>query len=188
LSLYGAPVTLGVNVNKDTGERLATLYLLRHANAAAPASGETDFDRQLSDKGVLACQSVIQTIQAENIQPDLVLCSSSDRTRQTLSAIMGAWESPVPVEYLDAIYEAHPEEIRRAIAAYTAGNGSIMVIGHNPGLQMLTLALSNNQNGDAYQKTATGFPPGALAKLEVHPELWEDVEPGKFTYLKLSTP
>ncbi len=166
---------------------MSSLYLLRHANAAVPEPGKTDRDRHLNDRGIQACQAIMSNIQDDEIRPDIILCSTATRTRETLDQIKNAWDASIPVEYVDSIYEAHPDEIRKAIAAHTSNNKAIMVIGHNPGLQMLALDLSDNQNGRAYRETSTNFPAGALAKLTVHPELWEDVEPGKFTYLKLMT-
>jgi phosphohistidine phosphatase len=167
---------------------LKSLYLLRHADAAAPEPGKTDRDRHLNDRGHQVCQKIIGHIREDNVRPDIILCSTATRTRETLDQIMAAWDEPVPVEYLDSIYEAHPEEIRGAIAAHAPYHDAIMVIGHNPELQMLALGLSDGPNGNAYRETAINFPAGALAKLTVHPELWDDVEPGKFTYLKLMTP
>jgi|APSaa5957512535_1039671.scaffolds.fasta_scaffold04619_8 phosphohistidine phosphatase len=171
----------------NRGTALNSLYLLRHADAGAPPAGKTDMDRHLNDRGIQTCQKIISNIREDDIHPDIILCSTATRTRETLDQIMSAWDEPIPVEYLDRIYEAHPEEIRAAIAEYTQAHNAIMVIGHNPGLQMLAMGLSENQAGNAFRETATNFAPGSLAKLTVHPELWEDVEPGKFTYLKLMT-
>lgn len=167
---------------------MPALYLLRHADAAAPPAGQTDRERRLSDRGVTQCRAIVAHIGDNDIDPDLVLCSTAERARQTLSRVMEAWDRTVAAEYLDSLYEAHPEEIRAAIASRAHRYTSIMVVGHNPGLQMLALGLCSNRSGRACLETATGFPPGALAKMETAPAAWEHAEPGTFTYLKLLKP
>src|SRR3546814_3844287 len=65
------------------------LILLRHAHAEPPATGQSDLDRPLSAEGNAEAEAAGRWLQEQRLVPDLVLCSPSRRTRETLEAVLG---------------------------------------------------------------------------------------------------
>jgi len=167
---------------------LNTLYLLRHAHAGMAGPGLTDKDRTLTDRGLDACQSIAGQLKDDSIQPRLILCSTAVRTRQTLDAISHIWQETPEIVFVDSIYESRFEDIRASIAKYSDQHKEIMVIGHNPGLQDLSLYLGNTPGAAPYQDALRDFSPGNMAKLYCDDDPWIDITPGKFTFLKIYRP
>ncbi len=165
-----------------------TLYLLRHSNAGPGGIDLRDKDRPLSDQGLQTCQTIATQMQDDNIKPDLVICSSALRTRQTLEAIRFIWETLPETIFEDSIYEAFTADIIATIAQHTSTHKNIMVIGHNPGLQDLALQLSNSPASNAYKEAIMDFSPGCMAKLSADDYAWSDITPRKFTFLKFYRP
>jgi len=166
---------------------LNTLYLLRHANAE-PAGSGGDKERALSEHGLETCQRISNYLQGDEITPDLIICSSALRTRQTLDAISPIWKAMPEVVYDDSIYESYSDIVQTAIGNHTALYKDIMVIGHNPGLQDLALGLSNTPGATAHKDAMGNFAPGCMAKLYCDDEAWIQITPQKFSFLKFYNP
>ena len=86
-----------------------TLVLLRHGKSAYPP-GVDDHQRPLAPRGRREAALAGTWIET-NLPPiDHVICSTAERTRQTLQAT-GLLTPTVLVDFTDAIYEAYPEEL-----------------------------------------------------------------------------
>ena len=108
-----------------------TLFLMRHAKAE-PHHARLDFDRELAPRGWRQARETGLILADRGIE--LVLCSSSMRTRQTYEA-MGLQlptGDPVPVEYMEALYLASPDLIRQRIGEIPDEVTKLLVIGHSP--------------------------------------------------------
>ncbi|MEU8377933.1 histidine phosphatase family protein [Streptosporangium sp. NPDC048865] len=142
-----------------------TLVVLRHAKAAH-TSGLADRERPLTEVGERDAVKVGAALAGMGLTPDLVLCSPSVRTRRTADlALPGA---DVLIE--PAIYEAYPDELLTLIRRSDPEVGTLVLVGHNPGVQELVAQLT--ADGDA------GFPPGAFAVIEVDGE-WAGLDTGR---------
>ena len=102
-----------------------------------------------------------------------MLCSSAVRTRETLDALLPALGGP-EVSYEDELYGAWSETLLERVREVPAGVGSVLVVGHNPGISDFALALAHDA------RLRDGFPTGALATLDV-PGAWAALEPGGAT-------
>ena len=111
-----------------------------------------------------------------DVRPSLVLCSSALRTRETLAAILPALGEAVVVVIDPSLYSASAAEIVDRVRAASDDVPSIMVIGHNPGMQELALSLATS--GPALSAVREGFVTGALATLEFSGEHWRLLAPG----------
>lgn len=145
------------------------ILLLRHAHAEPAVAGQADLDRPLSPEGQAEAESAGRWLQANNLVPDLVLCSPARRTRETLEAVLSV------IGYVDqrlepAIYEATPGTLA-VLADGHREAGRLMLVGHNPGLERVVALLHSGQSGD-YR----GMPPGAIAVLRL--AAGAEVEPG----------
>jgi phosphohistidine phosphatase len=147
----------------DQGSRrraTKTLYVLRHAKSSWDDPDLDDHERPLARRGRRTAEMLAEYIRAKDIEPDLVLCSSSRRTRETLDAVTpsGQWA----IE--DELYGADASDIIERLHRVPEEIASLMVIGHNPTMQDLVLRLVDETDGPL-DEIRRKFPTGALATL-----------------------
>ncbi len=152
------------------------LYLLRHAKSSWSDESLPDHERALAPRGRRAAKLMARHLQKERIQPALVLCSSSVRTRETLARIGKALRDDVPVAVEDGLYGAGAEELLERLRVLPADLPSVLLIGHNPGMHDLALALA--WSGAELARLEEKFPTAALATLAFDFETWAELEPG----------
>jgi phosphohistidine phosphatase len=141
------------------------LYLLRHAKSSWDDPELPDHDRPLAPRGRKAVRAMRSHLVSAGVAPSLVLCSSALRARQTLDGVAPGGELRIEAE----LYGASARSLLERVRALPAHVESVMLIGHNPGMQELSLLLA----GEPREK----FPTGALATLEFDGS-WADLEPG----------
>jgi phosphohistidine phosphatase len=115
-------------------------------------------------------------IRRNEIRPGLVLCSPSLRTRQTLEAIESSLGTGSEIESESELYGASEEKLLQRLQALPESVNSVMLIGHNPGLQELALMLASR--GADLRRLEEKFPTGALATLVAEGEDWAALGPG----------
>lgn len=138
------------------------LYLLRHAKSDWEDARQSDHDRPLAPRGREVLPLLHDHLRVENITPELVLCSTSRRTVETLAGVEPAGE----VALESGLYGASDEEILTRLRTLPDNLHQVMVIGHNPGLQRLILTLTGNPDHPDVAEVRRKFPTGALATLE----------------------
>ncbi|THD65224.1 MAG: histidine phosphatase family protein [Bradyrhizobium sp.] len=155
------------------------LMLLRHAKTENDAPSGRDQDRRLDDRGRTDAAEIGGWIGRHPPFPDLVLVSPAIRAHQTWEI---AWESmkgavPNPqVEFLPELYGADPAQLLQAIhAASTADPQRLMVVGHNPGMHELALALAGSGDAQGRKALADNLPTSGLAVFNFAVEDWGDV-------------
>ena len=111
------------------------LYLLRHAKSSCE-SYEDDHERVLSDRGRKDACTLGKYLRKNSINFENTLCSSSHRTRETISIINAVSpHSFDEINYLDSLYHASSNKIKEIIQNYT--HKSLLIVGHNPGISEL---------------------------------------------------
>ena len=150
------------------------LFILRHAKSSWDDPGLDDHERPLAPRGQRACKVMAEHLRANAIEPELVLCSSARRTRETLEGVAPAGEHVIEAE----LYSASTGDLVERLRRVPANVGSVMLIGHNPSVQMLALRLAR-RDGDAAERAALErkFPTGALATLTFDCD-WSELGPG----------
>jgi phosphohistidine phosphatase len=139
-----------------TGQRL---YLLRHAKSSWKDPALADHDRPLTSRGRRAAKAIGRHLRDQGIEPELVLCSSATRARETLERIgCAALIEP-------ELYGAGAGALLARLHEVPAAVASVMLIGHNPGLQQLALLLA--RPGPGLRELEAKFPTAALATLAV---------------------
>jgi phosphohistidine phosphatase len=146
------------------------LYLLRHAKSSWDDATLADHDRPLAKRGRRATKALARHLSEHAVAPEFVLCSTARRTRETLERIEPALGAP-KVSYEDALYGANAGELMERLRQVPDGVGSVMLIGHNPGIEDLARALVG-------RAVAPKFPTAALATLELSGG-WRDAGPGR---------
>jgi phosphohistidine phosphatase len=152
------------------------VYLLRHAKSSWKDDSVADRDRPLAGRGRRAAKAIAGHLEAEQIRPDLVLCSPARRTRETLERVEGAFGDRVEARFDEALYGASAPELLARLKALPQEVGSVMLIGHNPGLEELALALASD--GEGLARMREKYPTAALATIELHAERWSAIERG----------
>lgn len=124
------------------------LLLLRHAQAGGTSPTGRDFDRVLTATGREQPEAVGRALIAAGFAPDLVLCSASVRTRQTLVLLQdsGLCEA-AELQFSEALYECSTRQILDELAAVDDSITRLLVLGHNPGLSELATVLSGQVLG-----------------------------------------
>ena len=131
------------------------LILLRHGKADPDSETGEDFDRRLAPHGVVESADMGLRLTEMGFRPDVALVSTAARARATWDAASAAFPD-AECRHDDALYHADSGTIRRAVQTAGAGCATVMVVGHNPGLQELTVALL--REGHA--------PPGLIARAQ----------------------
>ncbi|HUW16351.1 MAG TPA: histidine phosphatase family protein [Actinomycetes bacterium] len=151
--------------------------LLRHAKSAYPA-GVADARRPLSERGSRDAPAAGRLVAERIGVPDLVLVSTATRTQQTWQAAEGAFAHPPHHQAEHLIYDASVDDLLLLIRSLAESLGSVVLVGHNPGLEEAAFALSGDRSDpDAVRAMSQKFPTSALAVLSVE-RPWAHVVPG----------
>jgi phosphohistidine phosphatase len=158
------------------------VYLLRHAKSSWRHPELADHPRPLAGRGKRAAKAIAKHLRAQQPAPELVLCSSARRARETLKRVEPALGGgPVRVE--GELYGASGRELLARLRCLPDDVGSVLVIGHNPGMQELALELA----GPA-PELAGKFPTAALATLVFHGSTWGELGPEATELVELTRP
>jgi phosphohistidine phosphatase len=163
-----------------------TLYLLRHLKSSWDEPGLSDHERPLAPRGRRAGKKLARHLRTERVAPELVLCSTSTRTRQTFEVVKAALGAP-EARFLPELYAASEAALLAAAHAVEPKTRSVLLIAHNPGLEDLAVGLAARGDGDALQRLGEKFPTGAFATL-VFAGGWAELEPGAGELVDLVVP
>jgi phosphohistidine phosphatase len=158
------------------------VYLLRHAKSSWKHPELLDHDRPLAGRGRRAAKAILRHMRAQEFVPELVLCSSARRARETLERIEPALRhAPVWVE--PELYGASADELLARLRRLPDDLDSVLVIGHNPGMHELALELAGSA-----PDLAGKFPTAALATLAFHGSAWGELGPEATELVELTRP
>lgn len=145
---------------------MVTLSLLRHAKSAWTQQGLKDFDRPLAPRGRRAAPAMGRYIAQQHLEPDLVICSTAVRARETLDLAIPEFGKPPDVEYSDRLYMASPDRMLKVLHALPPDAGHAMLVGHNPGMHGLAAALAGDGEPASLMALAAKFPTAGLAVID----------------------
>jgi len=150
-----------------------TLYLLRHAKSSWADPTLPDHERPLAQRGRRDAKRIGQHLVRLGIEPELVLCSSARRTRETLERLQPGLGTTSTVKVEAELYAASSNKLLERIRAVPEEVTSLMLIGHNPGLQDLALTLA--LPGPQLARLEVKFPTAALATLSLPKASWREL-------------
>jgi phosphohistidine phosphatase len=151
------------------------LYLLRHAKSSWKDRGLDDHERPLARRGRRAAKVVVRYVGERGIEPELVLCSTARRACETLERIQPALGTPA-VQIEPGLYQASARALLERLRSVSDEVGSVMLIGHNPGVQELALDLARPAPGT--RRLELKYPTAGLATLTFRGPAWRTLEPG----------
>ena len=136
------------------------LFLLRHAHAS---NSTPDFDRVLTNQGLDKCKQVAKILEGYIEKIDLILCSSSVRTSQTVHNVL----ANNPVNYSKKYYNVDSKKLLQYLQEVDSIYETIMLVNHNPAISMLASELS----GEMLELS-----PGSLVLFECDIDSWVELE------------
>jgi phosphohistidine phosphatase len=142
------------------------MLLLRHAKSSRDEPNVSDQDRALAPRGRRDAALMRTAMQDLGLTPDLVLVSTARRTMQTLEVLEPWTETPL-IEPLDQLYLADSTQIAVVVRGVAETVRSLLLIGHNPGLQEFAAQLAGASASDACRRMAKKFPTSALAEFTI---------------------
>ena len=159
---------------------MKTLLLLRHAKSSWDDPDLEDFDRPLAPRGMQAAPLMAVYLERKGLRPDLVLCSPARRARQTWSLVARTLGEAIEVKELQSLYLGAPSRLLEAIRRAPEAAGCVMLVGHNPGMENLAMAIAGPQSkAKALARLNSKFPTCALAEIEFSADRWSDVDRGE---------
>jgi phosphohistidine phosphatase len=153
------------------------LLLLRHAKTE-PAGDGPDFDRALTAEGRAGARAMGAFMAERKITPDFAAISPARRAAKTWELARANLSTPCDEVIDPRLYDASARQILKVCQGIAARYRAAVVIGHNPGLEALALALTGNAlRADARYRDK--FSPGALAVIDFDVADWNELDPGK---------
>ena len=153
------------------------LTLLRHAKSSWADPANADIDRPLTSRGRRDALKIGAFIAEKKLFPDLILCSPSHRTRETLAQIKPFLPDGVEIEIERAIYSAGQGG---GLVAHLKSAGiedeHVMIVGHNPTMQQLALDLAKPSPDNSYSLIEKKYPTGALTHIEFDITDWRELK------------
>ncbi|MEZ0064745.1 phosphohistidine phosphatase [Streptacidiphilus sp. MAP12-20] len=153
-----------------------TIIVLRHAKADWPSV--PDHERPLADRGRKDAPNSGRWLAVAGVVPDLTLCSTAARTRETWKLFAHELPERPRTVYEDRLYEAAPGQLIEVLHELPEEVRTVLLVGHNPGVQGLAEIVSGDSEGDALARLrASGFPTSAVALIDFAGP-WKGLEPG----------
>ena len=154
---------------------MKSLHLLRHAKSSWKDPSLNDHDRPLSKRGRQTAKMMAAYFRRAKIAPDLVICSTAMRARQTLDPIAKA-KKPPKVVLERKIYGGAQRALWEQLWNLPESAKSVLLIGHNPALQDLALELAHADLNELLASAGGKFPTGAMASFRFD-GAWKALEP-----------
>ncbi|MCO4316210.1 histidine phosphatase family protein [Phyllobacterium sp. 21LDTY02-6] len=157
---------------------MSRVFLLRHAKAVWPTTGQKDFDRTLDKDGIDAARMLGETMRRMELIPDVILCSPAIRARQTLEHV--DITPRLAHQEAEKLYSGGPDAyllaVRMTGLEFDQAQ-SVMLVGHNPMMEEMATALAGRGDPPTHPSFVPGFPTAGLAVIEFDAPL-QDVRPG----------
>lgn len=165
---------------------MKTLHLLRHAKSSWKDPALDDHERPLNKRGRETAKIIGAYLRREKIRPDVVVCSSALRARETLAPISKQIKPP-KVVLEKGIYESSQQKLWKHIRALPEDAESALLIGHNPALHDLARALADAESRARLPAIDAKFPTGAMATFRFD-GAWKQLRPNGATLEAFTTP
>lgn len=168
---------------------MKTLTLLRHAKSSWDDPVARDFDRPLNGKGQRAALTVGRYMRSEGMTFDHVVASPAARIVETVEQVETGYGSDLAPAWDRRVYLASASTLLDVIHDLPRETTSVLLIGHNPGLEDLILALIPDRAGDALRDSVEEkFPTAAIAVMTFEVAEWAAVRADSGTLVRFTRP
>lgn len=146
---------------------MRTLLILRHAKSSWKEPGLTDHDRPLNRRGKRDAPRVGELLKELDLVPQQIFSSSALRAASTARLVtQGCGFDPERIDITPQLYLATPDTYIDYVRRHAEGEGRVLVIGHNPGLEGLLHVLTGLDEH---------LPTAALAEVRLDIEDWDSI-------------
>jgi len=149
---------------------MKTLLVLRHAKSSWSDPAVADHERPLNTRGRRDAPRMGAFVREHGLIPDVVISSDAVRARLTAEAVVEAARYGGEILLERRLYMAGPADILALLRTVGGKAETVMIVGHNPGLEELVAQLTGDWQD---------LPTAALAQIVLPIDQWRD--------LKLST-
>jgi phosphohistidine phosphatase len=146
---------------------MKTLLVLRHAKSSWNDSALDDHERPLNERGLRDAPRMGALVREHGLRPDVVLSSDAVRARLTAEAVAEAARYAGDVLVDPRLYLACPADILSLLPTVRENAETVMIVGHNPGLEQLVEQLTGERED---------LPTAALAQIELPIDQWQDLD------------
>ena len=143
------------------------LLILRHAKSSWNDASLRDWERPLNDRGRRDAPRVGEWLRDHSRQPDAIITSDAVRARTTAEAVATAAGYSREIVIEPSLYHATPRAVLDVLTAVPDEAQTVLIVGHNPGLEDLVRQLTGE-----YHALATA----ALVELEVPIGHWSELD------------
>jgi len=164
------------------------LTLLRHAKSGDDGSVARDFDRPLNAKGRRAARTIGRHMRDEALRFDAVIASPAVRVAETLAEVESVCGLGLAPDWNKQLYLATADELLDVVHQAPAEAESILLVGHNPGLEQLVLRLVPHGADGARGEVAIKYPTASLVELMFPVERWDQVADGSADLVRFVRP
>ncbi len=153
------------------------LLLLRHAKSSWSEPGASDHDRPLNRRGQEAAPRVGAYLARHGLIPDLVLCSTARRARETWKLVAAEAPAAPAATFTERLYDATPRALIEVFRGAEPEAKSLLVVGHNPGLQEAATALIASGDLEDRERLREKLPTGGLVVIDFAIPDWSKLHP-----------
>ena len=150
------------------------LMLLRHAKSDWSSDGQGDIDRPLAPRGRAVALRMGRYMAQHGLTPDRVLVSNAQRTRETWVLVAPAFAQTPASHSEPRLYGAGPKALLDVIHETLPDTHTLLLVGHNPGLQDLAGLMTVSGDDDARYRLQGKFPTAALAVIDFATDDWRE--------------
>jgi phosphohistidine phosphatase len=148
---------------------MKTLFVLRHAKSSWDDPALSDFDRPLNDRGNSTAPFMGEIMSERGFTPDIILASPAVRARETARLAKEGGRLAARIIHDKRIYEASPQTLKQVVASTDDAHRSVMIVGHNPGMEGFIRLLTGRMEA---------MPTAALAVIDLDIKSWQDIANG----------
>ncbi len=146
---------------------MKTLLILRHAKSSWDNERLADHARPLAARGRGDAPRMGELLRQQDLVPDLIIASTAKRARETAALVIETSGYGGELRLEDNFYMGGPEDYIEALQRLPDTYEQVLVIGHNPGMEMLLEELTGEWER---------LPTAALAQVSLPIAHWNELD------------
>lgn len=158
---------------------MKTLFVLRHAKSSWDDQDLADFDRPLNDRGNSSAPFMGRLMASNDFAPAVIFSSPAVRARETATLVKQGGNLDAQILHDERIYEASPATLRQVVSEIDDSYRSVMLVGHNPGMEGFIRYLTGKLEP---------MPTAALAVIDLDISGWQMIDRDRGILRKIFRP